>query len=77
MAKLKKILFGTGKVNPLPSFALLLLRISSGAMMVPHGWMKLSNFNTMAPTFPDPLHVGNTASLGLVVFADRYQVRAG
>ena len=70
MTKVKKFLFSPGKLNSLPSFALLILRLASGMMMIPHGWNKLSSFNTIVTDFPDPLQVGNTASLGLVVFAE-------
>ncbi len=51
--------------------ALLVLRLWYGVpMLFLHGWGKLTGFGTMAEKFPDPLHVGNTASLGLVVFAE-------
>ena len=52
------------------NFALLLLRVSAGAMMVPHGYGKLKKFSTMSAKFPDPFHVGSTASLSLTIFAE-------
>jgi putative oxidoreductase len=50
---------------------LLILRIwFGGAMVVLHGWSKLTGFQALAPKFPDPLHVGSQISLGLTVFAE-------
>jgi putative oxidoreductase len=39
-------------------------------MLFLHGWGKLSKFNETAATFPDPLGVGHSVSLGLTVFAE-------
>ncbi len=50
---------------------LLLLRAGFGGMLaLGHGLHKLSHFSTIAPNFPDPLHVGGTASLALAVFSE-------
>ncbi len=49
---------------------LLLLRLITGGLMFSHGLGKLIRFSQMSPTFPDPLHVGSTMSLGLTVFAE-------
>lgn len=38
--------------------------------MVKHGFDKLIHFNERVQTFPDPLHVGSTLSLSLVIFAE-------
>ncbi len=45
------------------------LRVACALMLV-HGWKKLSNFSEMSANFEDPLHVGNTVSLALTVFAE-------
>jgi putative oxidoreductase len=51
--------------------ALLLLRVALGTqMIVAHGWGKLAKFSEMAPTFPDPLHVGHTTSLVLATLGE-------
>jgi len=51
--------------------ALLALRAGVGLMLLlGHGLHKLTHFSTIAPVFPDPLHVGKTLSLGLAVFAE-------
>ena len=52
------------------NLALLILRIQTGAMMLTHGLPKLLNFTDRMNKFPDPLGVGSTTSLGLVVFAE-------
>ncbi|HEU4717595.1 MAG TPA: DoxX family protein [Bacteroidia bacterium] len=49
--------------------ASLILRVTS-ALMLTHGWKKLSTFGDKMHTFADPLHIGSTASLALTVFAE-------
>lgn len=50
---------------------LFIFRVSVGAMMLfGHGWGKLNNLMEGASSFPDPLGVGPTLSLGLAVFAE-------
>lgn len=52
-------------------FALLVLRVwLGGALLVLHGWSKLTGFGTMASKFSDPLGVGSSASLSMAVFAE-------
>ena len=49
----------------------LTLRLgASGLLIYGHGWPKLTHFAQRAAHFPDPLHVGHTLSLSLVVFAE-------
>ena len=51
--------------------SLLLIRIYSGLFMfLFHGLPKLQNFSYLSHRFADPLGIGSTASLGLVVFAE-------
>lgn len=52
------------------SLALLFLRLFVGVIMLTHGWPKLMGFAAMSGGFPDPLHIGSTASLSLAVFAE-------
>ena len=47
--------------------ALLFLRLFIGGMMLSHGWAKLASFSTLSATFPDPLGVGSTLSLLLIL----------
>ena len=63
--------FAPAKNSTSANFALLILRLWIGVeMMVLHGVDKLMNFTTASPDFPDPLGIGRTASLVLVVFAE-------
>jgi putative oxidoreductase len=51
--------------------ALLLLRIwHGGALLLLHGWLKLTNFSSMTSQFLDPFGIGKTPSLGLAVFGE-------
>jgi len=53
------------------SFAMLLLRVGLGLMMmVPHGYPKLVGFAEKAARFSDPFGIGSTASLAMAVFAE-------
>jgi len=49
---------------------LLLARLSFGAMMLTHGWAKLTNFDAYSAKFMDFLGLGSSLSLGLAVFAE-------
>lgn len=67
---IKKI-FAPGNDSTLTSLALLVLRLFFGLTMVlHHGWDKLRTFSDTAPSFPDPMHIGHSTSLGLAVFAE-------
>ena len=66
-----KKLFSTGCSDNSFSFALLVLRLGVGSlMMIRHGLDKLMHFAQKAPRFADPFHIGSTTSLSLVVFAE-------
>jgi len=52
------------------SLGLLIFRLGAGALILGHGWSKLSSFGELATRFADPLGVGTTASLSLAVFAE-------
>ena len=53
------------------SIGLLVLRAGASAMLFcGHGLSKVMRLSQLARDFPDPLHVGSAASLGLVVFAE-------
>ncbi|MDP4149042.1 MAG: DoxX family protein [Bacteroidota bacterium] len=53
------------------NLATLLLRLTFGlVLLLNHGLLKLKHFGQMSENFSDPLHIGHTASLGLVVFAE-------
>lgn len=53
------------------SFSLLILRVGLGTLMImAHGYDKLTKFTSLSQKFPDPLHIGSTASLSLDIFAE-------
>jgi putative oxidoreductase len=49
---------------------ILLFRIAVGVFMLIHGWQKVENFSMLSAVFPDPLGVGSTASLVLIILAE-------
>lgn len=51
-------------------FALLLLRFLAAGFMITHGVAKFSGFENMKDVFPDPLGIGNTASLIMIIIAE-------
>lgn len=52
------------------NIGILLFRIVVGVFMLLHGWQKLENFTMLSAVFPDPLGVGSTASLVLIILAE-------
>lgn len=50
---------------------LLLLRLSC-ALMLLHGWPKFVNFSKDSADWPDPFHIGSTASYAFTVFAELF-----
>jgi putative oxidoreductase len=57
--------------SDLTTMALLVARLWFGlTMLFNHGIEKLMHFNDIVGTFPDPLRIGQEASLILVVFAE-------
>jgi putative oxidoreductase len=66
-----KKLFIPSDDSDLTSMALLVARLWFGlAMLFNHGLDKLAHFNDIVGAFPDPLGLGQEASLVLVVFAE-------
>lgn len=49
---------------------LLVLRLGISLPMINHGFGKLTHFTELSASFPDPLGVGTSISLGLTVFAE-------
>lgn len=65
-----KKLFSTRLSDNALQFSLLLLRLTLGGLMIPHGWDKLVHFAARADRFADPFSLGSPVSLALVVFAE-------
>jgi putative oxidoreductase len=66
-----KKLFAPGNDSAFTSLGLLILRLWFGlTMLLHHGLDKLTRFNELASSFPDPMGVGHATSLALTVFAE-------
>lgn len=66
-----KNIFNPGNYSKNIDFVLLLLRLVVGGFMLTHGIGKFEKLFSGEPiTFPDPIGVGPTASLALVVFSE-------
>jgi len=52
------------------NIAMLILRVSFGVMMIPHGYNKLVHFAQMKGQFMNFLGIGSTMSLSLDIFAE-------
>ena len=65
-----KKLFSTKYSDRSVSFALLLLRLSLGGLMIPHGYQKLMSLASKSSGFSDPFHIGGPASMSLTIFAE-------
>lgn len=67
--KISKWCSGLDK-NVFHNIGLLLFRMVLGIFMLTHGWQKIENFQLMSAGFPDPIGVGSSASLVLIIFAE-------
>jgi len=66
-----KKLFIPSNDSDLTYMALLVGRLWFGlTMLFNHGWDKLTHFNAIVGTFPDPLGLGQEATLIMVVMAE-------
>ena len=53
------------------SAGMLILRLGVAyTMIMGHGWMKISNYGMLSEKFGDPIGIGVTPSLVLVIFAE-------
>lgn len=52
------------------NFALLVLRLFVGGMMLTHGVAKLENFTALREGFPDPIGLGSAASLVMIILVE-------
>ncbi len=52
------------------NFAMLVLRVATGAMVMSHGYSKLVHFAEMKSKFMNFMGIGSTFSLILVIFAE-------
>lgn len=70
MLKIYKFLFPQKPDGTAISLLLLALRLLFGGLLLSHGLQKWTNYSEMSATFPDPLGVGNSVSLGLAIFGE-------
>jgi len=53
------------------NFASFILRVGAGSLMIfNHGLSKLNHFGPMSNNFINPFHIGSSATLALVIFAE-------
>ena len=62
--------FGDRAEKRLLEWSWPVLRVIAALLMLTHGFGKLMGFSGIAPNFPDPLGVGSSVSLALVVFSE-------
>ena len=67
-----KKLFSSKYSDNTISFSLLLLRLTLGGLMIPHGVQKLMRFAAKSSTFSDPFGIGSPTSMALTIFAELF-----
>lgn len=67
---LYKFLFPSKPNDVATSIVLLIVRIIFGLLLMNHGIEKWANFHELSTTFPDPLGIGSSFSLGLAIFGE-------
>ena len=65
-----KQIFSTRLSENTFSFAMLLLRVGAGSLMIVHGFGKLVSFADKAGQFADPFNIGPIPSFALTIFAE-------
>ena len=70
MVAIYRFLFPSKPEGNAFSLFLLALRILLGVLFLSHGVQKWVNFEVLSTSFPDPLGVGSTVSLGLAIFGE-------
>ena len=70
MVAIYRFLFPSKPEGNAFSLFLLALRILLGVSFLSHGVQKWANFEVLSTSFPDPLGVGSTVSLGLAIFGE-------
>ncbi len=68
--KLLKSLFSEPVTSSTKSVVLLFARIIFGALFLSHGIAKVHAYSEFPDTFPDPIGIGSSLSLWLVLFAE-------
>ncbi len=69
---MQKKIFKVTALPPYVDFAILILRVGVGILMIPHGYQKLLKVLNGQFSFADPLGFGEGPSLLLTVFAELF-----
>jgi len=65
-------LFSTNYSASTFNLAVLILRLTGGVFIIPHGYDKLVHFQQYKPNFLNFLHLGQGPSLALTIFAELF-----
>ena len=63
-------LFGKSTGEGTASLGLLILRVAAGVLMMKHGWSKIQNFEGMVQSGFDPVGLGATLSVVMLIGAE-------
>lgn len=63
-------LFGKSTGEGAASLGLLILRVAAGVLMMTHGWSKIQNFEGMVQSGFDPVGMGDTLSVVMLIGAE-------
>ncbi|MPL72492.1 hypothetical protein SDC9_18277 [bioreactor metagenome] len=63
-------LFGKSTGEGTASLGLLILRVAAGVLMMTHGWSKIQNFEGMVESGFDPVGMGATLSVVMLIGAE-------
>lgn len=63
-------LFGKSTGEGAASLGLLILRVAAGVLMMTHGWSKIQNFEGMVQSGFDPVGMGATLSVVMLIGAE-------
>ncbi len=66
MSKFLSTKYSSGAFN----LGMLVLRIATGLLLANHGYAKLVKFSSLKYKFMNFMHLGSTASLSLIIFAE-------
>jgi len=66
MSKFFSTKYSSGAFN----LGMFILRIATGLLLASHGYAKLIKFSTLKYKFMNFMHLGSTASLSLIIFAE-------
>ncbi|PKP37523.1 MAG: DoxX family protein [Bacteroidetes bacterium HGW-Bacteroidetes-14] len=67
---IKFLLYGAPAKEKTISLALLIIRAAAGLLMMTHGWSKIQNFDNMVAGGFDPLGIGTSLSVILLIAAE-------